>query len=193
VRPRTVARAFGGVPPPPVAAGELPPEFDRNRVMSALDIGVGPMYAEEKASVMSMVTYDMAPVQGPFGTFEDPVPILSNFDNRVVACLGGGEREHPILWMQIEGDRKHMCEECGQFFRLYQINTEEDVAKLSEKERESIYLRYKDHLHLPTEYNEVTADPMLDMVESDFTHITGVEDAREKIAVEYTQQSEKKE
>ena len=26
--------------------------------------------------------------RGPFGTFEDPVPILSNFNNRVVGCLG---------------------------------------------------------------------------------------------------------
>lgn len=150
--------------------------------MTATDIGVGPMYQEEMAEKMSMVTYDEAAVRGPFGTFDDPVPILSNFSNRVVGCLGGGEREHAILWMQIDGDRKHMCEECGQFFRLYTITSEADADKLSQKQKESIYLRYADHLHLPADFDPHHDDALLSALEPALETIPGSIAELERVA-----------
>ena len=58
------------------------------------------------------------------------------------------------MWFQIDGDRKHMCDQCGQFFKLYHIETEDQFLALSEEEKTSIYLRYRGKLDLPDEEQE---------------------------------------
>ena len=70
------------------AKGELPAEYDKSQILSVHQLGAGKMFEEEQARLLNMRLYDQSPLTGPFGTFEKPAPILSNFNNRVVGCLG---------------------------------------------------------------------------------------------------------
>merc|ERR1719162_1694881 len=74
----------------PIPMGELPEEYDKDEILSVHQLGAGKMYQEAQARLLNMRLYDQAPLTGPFGTFDHPAPILSNFNNRVVGCLGGG-------------------------------------------------------------------------------------------------------
>jgi len=185
-------RAFSAGGRQPFEAGELPPVYDKNRAMSVLEVGAGRMYVEEKAETLSMRGFDQEPVCGPFGTFDDPVPILSNFNNRVVACLGGGELQHDILWMQLDGSRKHMCDECGQFFKLYTINSLADVDKLTDKEKASIWLRYKDHLALPSDFDAHKEDGLLMALEVEMDTIPDWDEAAKKLASQEAEDAAKR-
>jgi hypothetical protein len=167
------------------ALAEHPKVDDFGRAPSVHEVGAGKFYEEEKYRALNMRMFDQAPVvtkyvvltawsrrsfqTGPFGTFDDPVPILSNFNNRVVGCLGiwtclfernscrllfivgGGHHIHDLMWFQIDGDRKHMCEHCGQFFKLYTLADEEDFKKLSEKDIAAISKYYDGKMDLPVD------------------------------------------
>lgn len=54
----------------------------------------------------------------PAGTVEDPVPISSAGDRRVVACSGSRGGGHDIAWITVERGTLGQCPCCWQVFRL---------------------------------------------------------------------------
>lgn len=59
------------------------------------------------------------PWRAGWGTVDNPVPIASACDSRVVACAGGPSREpHDLQWIVVhKGELRH-CPECAQVFAL---------------------------------------------------------------------------
>jgi hypothetical protein len=72
----------------------------------------------------------------PFGTVEYPALIFSEFDSRIVGCVGGLEVHHPLLWFTISGNKKHVCEVCGQVYQLVNDkNFDEHAHRVDERTR----------------------------------------------------------
>jgi len=71
----------------------------------------------------------------------------------LLACyhLGGGHLIHDLMWMQIDGDRKHICDQCGQFFKLHQIADEAEWESLPQETKDHIFTYYAGKLDLPTD------------------------------------------
>lgn len=71
---------------------------------------------------------------GPFGTIERPALIFSGLDSRIVGCVGGRDVKHRLLWFNLKIGKKHMCQECGQVFKLVNdSNILDSVAYMSKK------------------------------------------------------------
>lgn len=62
----------------------------------------------------------------PKGTWDDPVPITSTTDERVLACTGLSlatpGSSHPTTWLTIRKDRLSQCPDCGQVYKLVQAD-----------------------------------------------------------------------
>lgn len=66
-----------------------------------------------------VMKHNVGPQVGPFGTLENPVEIMSSYNNRVVGCVGGeGELRHSLRWFNLQKGRLHACSMCNQVFTL---------------------------------------------------------------------------
>lgn len=57
----------------------------------------------------------------PVGSWDDPVPIASSGDARVVGCTGPlqeKETQHALTWITVEKGRLCQCPCCRQVFKL---------------------------------------------------------------------------
>ena len=63
------------------------------------------------------------------GTMEDPIPVPSVYEDRIVGCSGFPVDSHDLIWWNLKG--KERCIECGQAFeiQLYDHITGEPVKK----------------------------------------------------------------
>lgn len=57
-------------------------------------------------------------ITAPFGTVEEPVQVYSPANFRIVGCVGGNGMDHETTFFVLEGDKKHMCVNCGQIYQL---------------------------------------------------------------------------
>jgi len=64
--------------------------------------------------------FDDSVLTGKFGTQSEPVIVPSRFQTRIIGCTGGSE-EHELLWHEVKVGKDIVCMDCGQFFRLKQI------------------------------------------------------------------------
>lgn len=59
------------------------------------------------------------PWRAGWGTRDNPVPIASSGDSRVVACAGGPSRApHDLQWIVVRKGSHSACPECEQVFAL---------------------------------------------------------------------------
>jgi len=79
---------------------------------------VGRQREEAELEMAGVGGFNDTPATGPFGTLDHPVKIYSSFNSRIVGCKGGDDVKHRLLWFQLHAGRKHMCNECGQIFKL---------------------------------------------------------------------------
>jgi hypothetical protein len=83
-----------------------------------------------------MGPFPETPFVQPFGSIEYPALIFSEYDSRVVGCVGGLEVHHQLLWFTLKGNKKHVCEMCGQVYQLVNdSNFDEHSHRVDERTR----------------------------------------------------------
>lgn len=62
-------------------------------------------------------------LQSVWGTIENPVPIASSGDSRLVACTGEPLGQlHEVEWIQVNRGTLSSCPKCNQVFKLISKN-----------------------------------------------------------------------
>eukprot|EP01092_Planopodium_desertum_P006350 TRINITY_DN262_c0_g1_i1.p1 TRINITY_DN262_c0_g1~~TRINITY_DN262_c0_g1_i1.p1 ORF type:complete len:153 (+),score=22.21 TRINITY_DN262_c0_g1_i1:88-546(+) len=60
---------------------------------------------------------------GPFGTLEKPVIVESEFESRIVGCVGPSTDPHDLLWHVVKEGPPTICLDCGQVFQFKRLDT----------------------------------------------------------------------
>ena len=96
----------------PAAPGQMAEEVDQS---------VGLAWEEANLAAEGQKRFNRDPLQGAFGTQEKPCRVESQYNERIVGCVGGNGHEHEINWFSLKDNQKTLCVLCGQFFLLQKI------------------------------------------------------------------------
>jgi len=94
-------------------------------------------YTGRQYEVSLLGNYPDAPTVSKFGTVSSPALIYSGLTSRIVGCVGGYDVKHRLLWFNLKLGKKHVCQECGQVFKLVNDSNYKEVEHLiDEKTKE---------------------------------------------------------
>jgi hypothetical protein len=96
-------------------------------IPDTLNQSVGQTHLENVALSKGSELFGSGPALGYFGTFDAPFKVLSSFPERIVGCVGAGDRSHHLQWFNLTAGKKHVCHLCGQFFEL--TNDANDITQ----------------------------------------------------------------
>jgi len=99
------------------------PDFKTEKVLTTREQALGPEKVEIELKYWEKPEIN-GPLRAAFGTLDDPVPVPSFFEYRLVACQGGNGIDHDMLWHRVKATLPTVCIECGQAFKLQPLGDE---------------------------------------------------------------------